>query len=51
MEAIRRRRVRESSCDGFRDESRLGVGGVCEAQLESDTVGEVDKSGVEGSIS
>ena len=50
MDAMRRRRVRESSCAGLREERRLGVGGVREAQLESDTGGEVDKS-VEGSVS
>ena len=50
IDAIRRRRVRESSCAGLREERRLGVGGVREAQLESETGGEVDKS-IEGSVS
>ena len=47
MEAIRRRRVLESNCDGCREDNRLGVGGVREHDedmLES-KVGDVDISG------
>ena len=51
IDAIRRRRLRERSCEGASDERRLGVGGVREMQLESETGGEVDKSVVDGSVS
>ena len=47
---MRRRRVRERSCEGASAERRLGVGGVREALLESETGGEVDKSVVDGSV-
>ena len=43
--------MRERSCEGASAERRLGVGGVREAQLESETGGEVDRSVVDGSVS
>ncbi len=48
---MRRSRVRERSCEGASAERRLGVGGVREAQLESEIGGEVERSVVDGSIS
>ena len=43
--------MRESSCEGLREERRPGVGGVREAQLESEFEGEVDMSVTVGSVS
>jgi hypothetical protein len=38
IEAMRRRRVLDKSCEGCRFESKLGVGGVREAEIESEVV-------------
>ena len=50
IDAIRRRRVRESNCEGLREESSPGVEGVRDVQLESELEGEVDMS-MAGSVS